>query len=161
MTGAARMVVANRAQMVAEARSWVGTPYHMGAMVKGAGADCGSFLLGVLQACGLAEGEEVGLWKADWFCHTGQERYLRRMMRNAAKICEQISYPTLNARPGDLVLTRSSNSHVYNHAGIVLEWPRIIHAVEPAVSECDATAHQLWCFRQVAVFDPFGMGEKC
>jgi NlpC/P60 family putative phage cell wall peptidase len=154
-------MIEQRAEMVSEARSWIGTPYHMGAMVKGAGADCGSFLLGVLQACGLAEGEEVGQWKADWFCHTSQERYLRRMMRNAAKICEQISYPSLNALPGDLVLTRSSNSRVYNHAGIVLKWPRIIHAVDPAVCECDATSHELWCFRQVAVFDPFRAGEKC
>jgi NlpC/P60 family putative phage cell wall peptidase len=161
MTAAAATMVATRAQMVAEARSWLGTPYHLGAMVKGAGADCGSFLLGVLQACGLAEGEEVGQWKADWFCHTGQERYLRRMLRNAALIAEQISYPTLLAQPGDLVLTRSANSHVYNHAGIVVEWPRIIHAIDPAVAECNATAHELWCFRKVAVFDPFKMGEKC
>jgi cell wall-associated NlpC family hydrolase len=158
---AARVEIERRAEMVAEARSWNGTPYHLGAMVKGAGADCGSFLLGVLQACGLAEGEQVARWKADWFCHTSREGYLKRMMRNASLICEQISYPTLHALPGDLVLTRSANSHIYNHGGIVIAWPRIIHAIDPAVTECDATAHYLWCFRQVAVFDPFRVGEKC
>jgi cell wall-associated NlpC family hydrolase len=156
------ILAAQRAQMVAEAISWIGTPYHQGAMVKGAGADCGSFLLAVLQTCGLAEGQQVERWKSDWFCHTKQERYLARMMRNAAKICEAISYPSLNALPGDLVLTRSSNSHVYNHAGIVVAWPRVIHAIDPAVCECDASTDELWAFRQVAVFDPFRkIGERC
>jgi cell wall-associated NlpC family hydrolase len=153
--------VTERDAFVAEARSWVGTPYHLGAMVKGAGCDCGTFLLGALQACGMAKAECIERFTHDWFFHTDDPRYLRAMLRNARKVAEEISYRTLHALPGDLALTRSSNSRLYNHGGIVVKWPKVIHAIHPAVCECDATAHELWCFRTVAVFDPFQKGDEC
>src|SRR4029077_18614456 len=158
---AGKRCMTEREQFVAEALSWVGTPYHLGAMVKGAGCDCGTFLLGVLKACGNAEDERVERFTDDWLCHTHEERYLRAMLRNAAKVTEAISYPTLLARPGDLALTHSSNSKLYNHAGIVLQWPRVIHAIAPCVAVCNATAHELWAFRTVTVFDPFMQEVPC
>jgi cell wall-associated NlpC family hydrolase len=147
--------VTDREQFVTEARSWIGTPYHLGAMVKGVGCDCGTFLLGVLQACGMAQGMRVERYTHDWFCHAKEERYLRDMLHNASKVVEAISYATLPAEPGNLVLTRSANSRLFNHGGIVVKWPLIIHSVAPRVCYTDATADELWCFREVAVFDPF------
>lgn len=147
--------MSDREQFVAEAKSWVGTPYHLGAMLKGVGCDCGTFLLGVLQSCGMAKDVTVQRYSHDWFCHAGEERYLRDMLKNATKIVEAISYATLHAEPGDLVLTRSANSHLFNHGGIVVKWPKILHSVTPRVCETDATADGLWSFRTVAVFDPF------
>ena len=149
-----------RQALVTEALSWIGTPYDHGQMVKGAGCDCGTFMLGVLRYCGLALSVEIDRYVHDWFCHTKDQRYLRDMMRNAKKVAEAISYETLMARPGDLVLTRSVNSPVYNHGGIVVAWPKIVHAIHPVVELCDATAHELWCYRTVVVFDPFELGEK-
>lgn len=152
-----------RAAMVAEAKSWLGTPYHFRAMVKGprGGCDCGTFVFGVLKELGLVQGDEAHRAAADWFQHTTEERYLWRMMHHARKVLEAISYHTLEAHPGDVVLTRSPNSRVYNHAGIVTEWPRLIHSVEPSVREDDATRHELWNFREVAVFDVIGRAAAC
>ena len=42
-----------RQRIVEEARSWLGTPYHHQAMVKGAGVDCAMILVAVYRAVGL------------------------------------------------------------------------------------------------------------
>lgn len=148
----------SRAELVHEAQSWIGTPYRMGAMVKGAGCDCATFLLAVLQSCGFAQDEHCEHHAQDWFCHTTQEGYALRLLKHATRIAEAVSYPTLKTQPGDLVLTRHDvSSRVYNHGGIVVQWPRIIHAVHPAVRATDATSDPMWCFREVAVFSLKGL----
>jgi cell wall-associated NlpC family hydrolase len=47
---------AQRATVVAEARSWIRTPYHNCADVKGAGVDCGMLLVRVFVDTGLMPG---------------------------------------------------------------------------------------------------------
>ena len=44
---------AQRAAVVAEARSWIGTPYHHAADVKGHGVDCAMLLIRVYCDCRL------------------------------------------------------------------------------------------------------------
>jgi len=145
--------------MVAEVRSWIGTPYVLGARVKGAGVDCATLLAETLIACGLADREDLGVYSHDWFCHAGQtERYALRILRHAAKTMECVAYRSTAIEPGNLVLTRV-NSRIYNHAGIVVAWPRIVHAVSPCVEEADASRHPMWINHQIAVFDPFSRND--
>jgi cell wall-associated NlpC family hydrolase len=150
--------IATRVQVIAEALTWLGTPYLKGAMVKSAGCDCGTFLFSVWRACGLITEEileELGL-PMDWFCNTREEKYIRAVQRHAAKIVEAISYPSLQAEPGNIVLSRHEpDGRLYNHGGIVIRWPRIVHSVYPRVEECDASTHWMWGNRQVCVFDPW------
>ncbi|MFQ5774206.1 MAG: hypothetical protein ACE5GS_06800 [Kiloniellaceae bacterium] len=49
------VIVGTRAQIVAEARSWVGTPWAPAGAEKGVGANCLGFLAGVARNAGLAE----------------------------------------------------------------------------------------------------------
>ncbi len=42
-----------RASIVKEARSWIRTPYHKRAFIKGVGADCGMFPYAVLHEINL------------------------------------------------------------------------------------------------------------
>ena len=42
-----------RQQVVAEALSWIGTPYIKNGRVKGVGADCATILFCVYRNCGL------------------------------------------------------------------------------------------------------------
>ncbi len=147
--------LADREKVIAEARTWIGTPYHTNARVKGAGCDCATLLFMVYHACGLVPDEDTGIFSGDWWCHVSDEIYMRRVVRHAHKVAEAISYATLSAKPGNIVLTRCAESRVYNHAGIVTAWPKLIHAMDPAVEEVDATQHWAWNFRTVTVLDPW------
>jgi cell wall-associated NlpC family hydrolase len=150
--------IPTREQVVAEALSWLDTPYHpTGAMVKGAGCDCGSILYAVWHACGLIPAEEIGLFSPDWFANTSEEVYMQRVLRHAYKIAEGISYATLDAAPGNIALTRHDpGSRVrFNHGGLIVKWPTVIHAVDPKVTLTKATTDRMWCYREVIIFDPW------
>lgn len=54
------------ADLVAEARSWVGTPFVWQASLKGVGADCKGFLAGALRNLGLPEGDGLYARMADY-----------------------------------------------------------------------------------------------
>lgn len=149
------LILVDREEVVAEARSWKGTPYHLGGRVKGAGVDCGTLIAEVLIACELVPREDLGVYSHDWFCHTDSEKYLFRLIRHAAKTMEGVAYPSTRVEPGNIVLSKVVGSRVYNHGGIVTNWPRVIQAVDPAVNEVDVTTDPLWCAQKIAIFDPW------
>jgi cell wall-associated NlpC family hydrolase len=151
------------AQFVTEAESWTGTPYEMNQACKGAGADCGRFIYQALVNCGMvspeAQKQVIEIFDGTWSSCTDDKKYQRyifRMLRNARKILEGISYPTLKALPGCIVLTKLYGSRVEDHGGIVVDWPMIIHAVPPKITKTDASQHWIWANKTVEVFDPFG-----
>jgi len=148
-------MTATREDVVREARSWVGTPYLLGARVKGAGADCGTLLLGVYRACELIDDEDLGIYAGDWWVHATEEQYIFRVLRHARQVLEAVAYRTTDVRPGNIVLTRTRGSKIYNHGAIVLAWPQIVHALPPVVAECDASRSPVWGFQRIVAFDPW------
>ena len=54
-----------REKLIAEAKEWLGTPYHTAGRVKGAGCDCGTFLLGVLENTGLLPHIDIPYYPED------------------------------------------------------------------------------------------------
>jgi cell wall-associated NlpC family hydrolase len=66
-----------------EALSWVGTPWHHAARVKGVGVDCGQLLIAVFQAVGMLEKDfSPGFYPPDWMLHSangGNEFYLKML----------------------------------------------------------------------------------
>jgi len=106
------------ADVVAEALTWLGTPYHHAARVKGAGADCGQFPTAVFQACGLVPDFEIDDYPPDWHLHRDSERYLGYVERFFAKVD--------TPRPADLALFKYGR--VVSHGSIIIEWPTIVHA---------------------------------
>ena len=60
------MALITRAAIVAEARSWLGTPYHHQASRKGAGADCLGLVRGVWRTFLGEEPEAAPVYSADW-----------------------------------------------------------------------------------------------
>lgn len=143
-----------QAAVVAEAESWLGTQYVLGGRLKGVGVDCATFLAEILIACGLSPREELGVYSHDWFAHTDADRYMLRLLRHADRTLETVAYRSIDARPGDIVLTKTAKSRVYNHGGVVVAWPTIIHAMAPAVSKVDASTHPLWSYQRISVFTP-------
>lgn len=110
-----------RHAVVVEARSWLGTPYHHEARVKGVGVDCAQLLIGVFSAPGieLIAPLEVPRYPPDWHLHRSTERYLAIVRDHA----HEIPGPP---RPGDIVLWRFARC--FSHGAIVVDWPTIIHA---------------------------------
>jgi len=111
--------LAQRAAVVAEAKTWLGTKFHHEARVKGAGVDCLQLLVGVFQNVGLVGKIEIPHYPIDWNLHRDAERYLEGLFRYG----HEIPGPPL---PGDIAMWRFGRC--FSHAAIVVEWPTVIHA---------------------------------
>jgi len=124
-----------RAAIVAEARSWLGTPYHHQARVRGVGVDCAMLLAEVYEKAGAIPHLPTPEYPADWMLHRSAERYIGFVLEHAREITGPPQGPT--PLPGDIVLWRVGRC--FAHGAIVTEWPLVIHAfVRQPVQEIDA-----------------------
>jgi len=55
-----------RERTIAEARTWIGTPFHHGASLKGVGVDCGQFVFGVYRNVGVMQDEQFPSYDPRW-----------------------------------------------------------------------------------------------
>jgi cell wall-associated NlpC family hydrolase len=104
--------------VITEAMTWLGTPYHHEARVKGVGVDCGQFPAAVFEACGLIPHIEIEHYSHDWHLHRSEERYLEIVER----FFSRVNTPS----QGDLALFKFGRT--ISHGSIIIEWPQIIHA---------------------------------
>lgn len=104
--------------IIEEALTWLNTPFHHKAMLKGVGVDCAHFCKGVFVNLGMVERFDVADYPPDWHLHHGGERLLEYVRA----YCDQVPEP----QAGDIALFRFGRCE--SHAAIVLEWPRVIHA---------------------------------
>lgn len=107
-----------RAAIVAEAMSWMGTPFHHAARVKGAGVDCAQLLIAVYAGAGLIEAFPVPHYPSDWAVHRDEPRFLQTML----EYCRPVDPPS----PGDLALFQYGRTP--SHGGIWLPGNRLLHA---------------------------------
>ncbi len=123
-----------RLAVVNEAKTWLRTPYHSMARVKGAGVDCAMILAEVYQAAGMIPRIDPAEYPPDWHLHRGQEKYMEYVMKYATLI-------STAGKPGDGVLFRFGRC--FSHGGIIIKWPTIIHAfLDRPVQYEDATRDQ-------------------
>ena len=124
-----------REAVVKEAESWIGTPFHHAARVKGAGVDCLMLLAEVYEHAGIAGHIEPPFYVPDWHLHRDAERYMEGLLAYA----RPIDGPPL---PGDIALFRFGRT--FSHGAIIVEWPRLVHAYWAiGVVWGDATLHPL------------------
>lgn len=107
-----------RLDVVQEALTWVGTPYHHQGRVRGAGVDCGMLLLEVFEATGLLPHVNPEPYPHDWHLHRSAERYLGVVM----DWCQRVDEPL----PGDLALFRFGRCT--SHGAIVLGGGLLCHS---------------------------------
>ena len=131
--------------MIAEAQTWLATPFHHGARIKGVGADCETFIECVFRACGIFDAEIPAI-PAQWWLHDREELYLNYLAKYAT---EYTGVPL----PGDCIVVR--RGRVYAHGAIVLDWPRVIHCFPPAVRISDIRTNPVFAGRAMKFFDPF------
>jgi cell wall-associated NlpC family hydrolase len=108
-----------RQLVVDEAKSFLKTPFHHAARIKGAGTDCLMLLAEVFERAGVTGHIDPPFYNPDWHLHRDAERYMEGLLDYA----REIEGPPL---PGDIALFRFGRT--FSHGAIVVEWPRVIHA---------------------------------
>jgi cell wall-associated NlpC family hydrolase len=113
-----------RGAVVTAARSWIGTPYHNCADLKGVGVDCGMLIVRVFVDTGLCAPFDPRPYAPDWHLHRSEERYLGFVFERCAEVD--------NPEPGDVMVFRYGRC--YSHGGIVTSVAplKIVHAYFPA-----------------------------
>ena len=144
-----------RMAIVKEARTWIGTPYHKMARVKGAGADCFTFIAEVMISQGIFERDDLPVYSDDWFAHQSEEVYLKLLFRHCGGMLKSLTYVSSKLAPGNIITMRTANSKIFNHGAIVSSWPKIIHCIYEGVVEMDASRDPMWSYQEIQVFDPF------
>ena len=131
-----------RADIVREAREWIGTPYHHQASRRGVGCDCLGLVRGVFRALYGCEPERPPAYSRDWAEAAGAETLLAAARRHL------VAQPIEKARPGDVLVFRLRRGCMAKHAAILSAPASMIHAWEGgAVSE---VALSSWWRRRIA-----------
>lgn len=120
-----------RIAVIEEAKTWLLTPWHHLARIKGAGVDCGQHLIACFVNPGLVPDVATGDYPMDWMMHREEERYLAFVEQHM----DRVETPL----PGDIAVWKFGKC--FSHGAIVVEWPLIIHAyrAERAVVWGDGT----------------------
>lgn len=116
-----RTEVEIREAILEEAKSWLGTPFHDDARIKGVGVDCAQFVAACYLASGAVDHFEIPHYTSQWFLHNDEEKLRDFVLRFGKQIDEEA------VKPGDLVLFKIGRA--FGHAAIIVDWPNmIIHA---------------------------------
>ncbi len=100
-------------EIIALARSWIGTPYEHQASCRAAGTDCLGLLRGVWRDLIGAEPEQLPAYTPDWSEPSRSEDLLAAADRNLVRLIG------LDGGPGDIVVMRMSDGAVAKHVGIL------------------------------------------
>lgn len=125
-----------RQKIVEEAQTWIGTPYVSNGMVKGrngGGTDCAMLLVGVYGELGLIPKEfDPRPYPPHWHVHRDEEKYINYIL---PFVHEVDSPPIRKPLPGDVVMFKIGR--VFAHGAIIINWPKVIHAVGNAMVTMD------------------------
>lgn len=109
-----------RADIIAEARTWIDTPFHHQGRLKGIGVDCAGLIIGIAHALKLS----------DFDCHDyGREPTNGQMRMLLEEHMDKATMPL----PGDALLF--AFDVMEQHLGILTDTNTIIHAYEK-VGKC-------------------------
>lgn len=124
--------------LIEAARSWLGTPYHHAARLKGVGVDCGQVIIAAHIESGCVPFFDTGFYTSDWHFHRDEEKYLGFIEEHLMpidirdlSINQRIKMdPFWMAPPGSVLAFR--HGRTFSHGGIVTNWPNMLHASAPA-----------------------------
>ncbi len=114
------------ADIIAETRSWIGTPYRHQASLKGVGCDCLGLVRGVWRALIGEEPERAPPYAPDWAEASGAESLAQAAARHL------IAVPLDGFAPGDVLLFRWRAKLPAKHAAIVTAQDLMVHAHDGA-----------------------------
>jgi NlpC/P60 family putative phage cell wall peptidase len=115
-----------RADIVGEARAWIGTPYRHQASLKGVGCDCLGLVRGVWRAVIGDEPQAAPAYSRDWAEASGEEA-----LAEAAR-AHLIEIAPAGFLPGDVLLFRYRDRYPAKHVAIVSATALMVHAHDGA-----------------------------
>jgi NlpC/P60 family putative phage cell wall peptidase len=110
-----------REAVVAEARTWMHTPYHHHARIKGVGVDCAQLLCAVFEAVGLVPPVDTGFYAHDWHLHRNEEEFSAWLAKFA-----RLMPPGAIKEAGDVILWRFGRT--FSHGSIHVGEGLLIHS---------------------------------
>ncbi|KQZ16386.1 peptidase P60 [Mesorhizobium sp. Root552] len=133
-------------EIVAEALSWLGTPYRHQAYSKGVGCDCLGLIRGVWRSLYGDELEVPADYAPDWAEASGEERLLLGAGRNLKP------KPLGAFAAGDVLVFRWRPHLPAKHAGIALSQSHFVHAYQGGGSVVKSALVSQWRRRLAGVF---------
>jgi NlpC/P60 family putative phage cell wall peptidase len=127
--------------IIAEARSWIGTPFHHQGRVKGAGVDCIGLGIGVGKALGLVPPE----FEFTGYRRTPTGRTLIDVMRDSGLVDE-----VYEPHPGDILVFKIDQDP--QHVAFLTDSNTLIHSYAQARKVCEARYDSVWRKRYVTAF---------
>ena len=121
--GSVRRAVSS-ATVISVARSWLGTPYHDQASLKGVGCDCLGLARGVWREVVGPEPFPIPPYSRDW-----GESGPREVLAEGARLMMPEIAPA-DASPSALILFRMMPSAIAKHVGILTGPDTVLHAYE-------------------------------
>ncbi|WP_099865912.1 NlpC/P60 family protein [Pararhizobium haloflavum] len=116
------MRTANSDCIIAVARSWLGTPYHDQASLKGVGCDCLGLARGIWREVVGPEPFPMPPYSRDW----GETGPCEVLAEGARRLMIEIEPAA--ASPGALVLFRMKPRAIAKHVGLITSTVTFIHA---------------------------------
>jgi NlpC/P60 family putative phage cell wall peptidase len=131
--------------IIAETRTWIGTPYRHQASLKAVGCDCLGLLRGVWRAVMGAEPEAPGPYSADWAEAGGGEPLIEAARRHLMEA------PGREFEPGDVLLFRFRAHLPAKHCAIAVSPTTMVHAHDGA-AVCEVAIRPWWGRHLAGVF---------
>lgn len=116
---------ATRKQVVAEAYTWLRTPYVHQADVKGEGVDCAMLLIRIYSDLGLVPRFDPRPYSTHWYLHVDMEKPAKERELYLAGI-ERYAHRVHDPEPGDLLAYRVGRC--VSHGAIYVGEGLAIHA---------------------------------
>jgi len=108
--------MATAKEVITEARTWIGTPFHHQGRIKGRGADCVGLIIGVAHALKLTQ------WDYQTYNREPSPGMMKQLLDE-----QMIRIDSKGMRPGDILYLRFSQPQ---HVALLTENNTIIHINE-------------------------------
>jgi NlpC/P60 family putative phage cell wall peptidase len=140
----------NHNNIVAQARTWLGTPFHHQARLKGKGCDCLGLIVGVVDELGLKDRNGMKLAEYDEVTYS-KEPDGAYLIQKLTGLLDEV--PAAEARAGDLALFRIRENP--QHLAILTDYEGglgMIHSFAPSRRVVEHRLDDEWKSKIIKVF---------
>jgi NlpC/P60 family putative phage cell wall peptidase len=134
-------------ELVRIARSWIGTPYHHQASIRGIGTDCLGLIRGIYRDFYGYDAETPPAYSTAWGETDGKELMLEAAQRHLLYVGKS----STQLLPGDVLVFRIRRQGVAKHCAMYIGEDRIVHSFETA-DTVEVNLHKTWRKKIAAVF---------